>query len=421
MPDRPLLDHSDGDEVLAALRAVDEGSLYFSPGGLGGPLAPAHAAHVFATWMARLKLADDVPEDIRRNFDRVRKLFLYGLLERDLFAIADHEAHLVLEGALRHRFVTYYARQIPIWRNGQAETIAVGSFNDLHKLRSSLRRCQLRVANDREPLPYGYLALYTWARRRQLLQGQRNVGLFASLVNLRNYAAHPELYSDDLPPSVVRLLLDVAEIINKLWGHDTDGGRLFPGPVHRHPRCAALSPDSSAAVTFGSLTGVQTERKARDWTFAVFLAAEREELVDFDLDGPGQRFKYEPGFQLTDYPVKRLVGPGHIEDVLRFLAETDVDSMSDVVDFQDRLFFVRRRDGNPRPDFPRAPEDLTVFTEDDDEALWYLIRADFSMDAWLRIRDRQPIEPAEARGTEIVAELVGDEAARAYAASLLAS
>jgi hypothetical protein len=418
MPDRPLLNLLDGDDVLAALRAVDEGSLYFTPGGLAGPLEPAQAARIFATWMAQLSLADDVPEDIRLNFDRVRKLFLYGLLERDLFSLANHEAHLVLEGALRHRFVSYYNGQLPILRDGVAETIAVSSFYDYYKLRPTLKRCRLGTsAAVGETLPFSYSALYSWARRQRLLVGQRNVGVFASLVNLRNYAAHPERYSDDIPPWVVRLLVDVAEIINKLWGHNTDGGRLFPGPVHRHLRCAALSPDSTAAVTFGSLAGVQTEEKTRDWTFAVFLAADREELIDFDWQSSGgQRFKHEPGFQMTDYPAEQIVAPTSLDDVLSFLSAKNLNEVADTIDFQDRLFFVRHY-GAQRPEFPRSLRDMEIVDGQDDSVRWYVVRADFPMDAWVRIRDAVTVEQPPLH-SEIIAELTGDDMARTYAQSL---
>lgn len=36
-----------------------------------------------------------------------------------------------------------------------------------------------------------------------------------------------------MPPSVFRFLRDLTEIVNRLWGHDTEGGRLFPGPITR--------------------------------------------------------------------------------------------------------------------------------------------------------------------------------------------
>lgn len=420
MPQRPLLELSNGDDVLAALRTVDEGSLYFTRGGLADALVAAQAAHTFATWMRQLALADEVPQDIRRNFDRVRKLFLYGLLERDLFSLVDNEAHLVLEGALRHRFVSYYNGELPIWRNDASETVAMSSFNEYYDLRPSLRGCHLRPsAESKEQLPFSYRALYTWARKRKLLVGQRNVGIFASLVNSRNYAMHPESHSESMPPWVVRLLVDVVEIINKLWGHSTDGGRLFPGPVHRQLRCVALSPDRTAAVTFGSLAGVQTEQRTRDWTFAVFLAAAREELIDFDWEATGQqRFKHEPGFQITDFPVEEVVAPTTVDEVLRFIQENDVDAITDAVQFQDRLFYVRRNAISERPEFPRAPEDMFGFDGEDESAFWYVLRADFPMDAWVRIRDDTIHESQQALGTEMVAELLGDRAARAHAISL---
>jgi hypothetical protein len=118
------------------------------------------------------RLAADVPKDVRRNFDCVRKLFLYGLLASDLFAVADREAHLVLEGALRHRFVSYYGGAIPIARRGQPETVTVTSFNQYYELRSNLRSCLLQTpAGQTETLPFSYAALYEWARRRRLLSG----------------------------------------------------------------------------------------------------------------------------------------------------------------------------------------------------------------------------------------------------------
>ncbi len=108
------------------------------------------------------------------------------------------------------------------------------------------------------------------------------------------------------PALVFRFLRDVAEIINRLWGHDTEGGRLFPNPIPRWTRVASLSPDRCAAVTFGSLAQLRIESDHRDWTYAVFLAAAEEKLVAFDFQSPGhQRFAYVPDFQMTNYPCAR--------------------------------------------------------------------------------------------------------------------
>src|SRR5439155_6175821 len=36
-----------------------------------------------------------------------------------------------------------------------------------------------------------------------------------------------------MPPDAARTIRDLAEIINHLWGHNTPGGRLYPGPLKR--------------------------------------------------------------------------------------------------------------------------------------------------------------------------------------------
>lgn len=63
-------------------------TLAFSPLGLGGRLAPADAASFQAASIAQAVLADDVPEDVRNNFERARKLHLHGVLEYEFFTAA---------------------------------------------------------------------------------------------------------------------------------------------------------------------------------------------------------------------------------------------------------------------------------------------------------------------------------------------
>ncbi|MBA2516598.1 MAG: hypothetical protein H0V22_04680 [Solirubrobacterales bacterium] len=73
-----------------------------------------------------------------------------------------------------------------------------------------------------------------------------------------------------------------------------------------------------------------------------------------------------------------------------------------------------RTKGAERPEFPRAAADVAAVTSADESTRWYVVRSDFPMEAWLRIRDRDAEEPAEARGTEIVDALLGDTAVRRY-------
>jgi hypothetical protein len=410
-----------GAQILEELRRVDERTLRFSPWGLGGRLEPASSARFLGESLTYATLVDAVPEDVRLNFERARKLFLYGLLDYDLFSAAYDLGHLALEGALRHRFVTYYEGSIPIWRDGVADVLPAASFDGYREAVAAARKegQRLRLREEHaEGLPRGYTDLFAWARRRGLLVGQRNVGIFGSLVRLRGYVAHPERHRIDMPPEVIGLLQDVAEIINRLWGHETEGGRLFPTPISRRPRAAALSPDRQAAVTFGSLPLVPLERDKRDWTYALFLAADGEELIEFDWENPGhQRFLYTPGFQMTQYPADLLWGPGSQDELIAALRDFDDQTPTDAVAFLDRVFYIRTTEGASRPEFPRSATDVIHLRLDDASAVWYVMRADFPMDAWVLVRDAADTLAERSSRTGFISRLVGDQDAHRHARS----
>lgn len=405
----------EGDEILEALRRVDETTLIFNPWGIGGRLDPSSSALFLSRLLARATLADDVPEDVRLNFERVRKLFLHGLLEYEFFSLAFDVSHLVLEGALRHRFVTYYKHEVPVLRDGAPDILAAQTFDRYYDTMSSPTNRGLRLNERRdEGLPRTFPDLFAWARRRRLLVGQRNIGLFGSLARVRTYVAHPERYRPGGPPEAIRTLEDVAEIINRLWHHDTEGGRLFPTPVKRRPRAAALSPDRTAAVTFGSLPQVPFERDKTDWTYAVFLAADVEELIDFDWESPGhQRFSRIPGHDVTQYPMDLLWGPGEWKSLVAVLSEFDDTKAIDAVRFLDRVFFIRV--GGEGAELPRVAADVVAHAGKSKSATWQVICADFPLDAFAFVRAREASPDGVVLGANRIARLVGDERARSYA------
>jgi hypothetical protein len=408
----------DGEDILNQLREADETTLRFSSWGFGGRLEPSASAAFLSGLLSHATLVDAVPEEVRLGFERVRRVFLHGLLDYDLFTAAYSIGHLVLEGALRARFVSYYDGAIPVVRNGVEDTLVVSTFADYHGALAAARRrrekLRLRGTPD-EGLPRSYPDLYQWARRRELLIGQRNVGVLGSIVRLRNYVAHPEGHMVDTPPNVFRFLRDVAEIINRLWGHDTDGGRLFPKPIPRRARVAALAPDGQAAVTFGSLAQLRTESDHRDWTCAVFLAAADEELVDFDFRAPGrQRFAHIPGFQMTNYPVELLWGPGSWNDLIQVVDGFSDEAPGDKVTFLDRTFYVRVT-RNGRIEYPRDRSDVLAVDLTDESAVWYVLRADFPADAFVAVRDQLDDSTATSANTTLITRLTGDAAARRHA------
>ena len=410
----------DGAEILAKLRDVDPLTLRFSPFGLGGSLAPEQSARFLAESVESIALSEDVPEDVRSNVARVRKLHLYGLLDYDFFTVAIDQAHLVLEGALRNRFVSFYGGRVPVVRDGVKGELTVRFFAEVFKERRRAHKKKVELSLDDgsgEPVPGSYSDLFAWARRAGLLPGQRNAGVFRALVALRNHSAHPEGLTVEMPPESVRTLRDVTEIVNKLWGHDSVGGRLYPPPVRREARVAALAPDGERAVTYSSLERVRIADE-RDWTFAVFLASPDEELVDFRLGGAGYQFVHEPGVEKTHFPVTQLLGPSSWTETVAAL--DDFAELTDEVRLHDRLFFIRAGESIEWPDWPRSPSDLLALDGDGEAERWYAIVADHALDAWGHVRTHG--DPGPERDTcrkcaaRVVARVDSRSAARELAA-----
>ena len=405
---------SDGDGILARLREADRRTLIFQPLGIGGELSPEDSARFITRLLERATLHPDVPDDVQGNFERVRLLFQYGVLEYEFFTAAFDAAHLVLEGALRHRFVSHYENAVPAIVDGAPTAIAAPSFDAYRKSVLALRGAgkQPRLQEKKpEGLPLGLTELWAWARRRGLLFGQRNVGVFGSITELRNYIAHPERYTLGSPVDAIGMLSDVAEIINRLWGHDTEGGRLFPAPVARRYRCAAISADGTHTMTFGSIGGVPLERDTAGWQYAVFLAADSEDLTGFDWSSPGhQQFTHQPGFQLTTLPTELVWGPGSHAELTADFSRFDRDEPVDHVAFLDRLFFIRTLNGTV--ELPRSAADVIDLADGDENAQWCLMRADFPLDAFVFVRDDHGSRDDVFARATVIKRLAGDAAAR---------
>ena len=161
---------------FADLCAVDDLTLHFWPGGLAGALMqPKDSLRYLQESIAGAQLVDVVPEEVRDNFERVRKTFLYGLLEYDLFTVADDDARLILEGALRNRFVSYYEGQITILRAEEKKVLSVPSFDDLYK---RLRREDLLVPDDesRTDEPRNFVAAHSLIPDHRVLDHERRRG-----------------------------------------------------------------------------------------------------------------------------------------------------------------------------------------------------------------------------------------------------
>src|SRR5258706_12129666 len=169
--------------TFAELTTPDERSLRFTPLGLatGGMLSPENAVEFQQRSIAAADLVPAVPEGTRSSFERLRTLHAYGVLCYDLFTVVADQNWVVLEQALRERFIEFYGEVIPLVRSrdGAESTFPASDFeaiNEAFRRGGSHAGWQLRLRNQGPPmrLPLTLRPLLGWARQERLLHGQRN-------------------------------------------------------------------------------------------------------------------------------------------------------------------------------------------------------------------------------------------------------
>jgi hypothetical protein len=356
-------------------------ALIFNPVGLGGRMEPEDAARFQMEAIAAATLVDTVPTEIRENFERARKLHIYGVLEYEFFTAAPEYALLVLEAALRVRFVSYYDNRIPVFRGEEPGTLTAEDFDAVR----AARRTRLRRADgSKADLPIYLKGLLAWARHERLLPGHRSRIVDRALVELRNHSAHPTGRTIEAPPGSSRMLRTVAEYINRLWGERTPGGRHFPGPIARRPRVVGLAPDGTASRQFAPTQIREVPSGERDWNFFVFLAAEGEELT---LPLRGLRLTHREGFQTTIYPCE-LLWEGGWQELVDEVEAGGLDDAGDVVEHFDRRFVIRVAAGEADP--ARGVEDLLA-CPDPPEGCWHSLIADTPHEAVDHVREHEDV------------------------------
>lgn len=366
--------------TLEQLRTPDQRAQLFTPHGLGVShmLTPESAlAHQHAM-LDGTDLADEVAESTRLRFGRLRTLYLRGVLDYESFTVAGDDARLVVEHALRDRFLTFYQHRIVLVSasSGRERTARVGSFEKVRaafKRRNSPWKLKLTTGGVLEQFNGMLNDLWNWARAEGLLPGQRARSMQPVQVALRNTVAHPSGYHLGTPVDAARVIRDLAEIINCLWGARTPGGRLHPAPVHRSVQLIVW--DDTGRVEIGDVSSVPTEQVAVDATCLLVRAQvdDRDELLGFDSR-----------FETTRYPVELLWGPGTAEQARAWVeAHRPVD---DEVDTLDRHFVVRRHGDRVGP--PRSTAVTAGLPTDQRAGTWFLVKADDPLSAFNHIRNQ---------------------------------
>jgi hypothetical protein len=207
--------------------------------------------------------------------------------------------------------------------------------------------------------------LQEWARKERLLDGQRNKRLDPLYRSMRNDVAHPH---DHLVMPV-----DSARTINRLWGHATPGGRLYPAPLERDVLVVAWT-GADQGVTHARLRDYQLEwfTEPGNWTCVIIRGVFEDEGV----------WEFDSQYERTNFPAELMWGPGSREEASAWL--NDAAPEHDTVSYLDRLFVVHIHEG--RASLARRPEVALALPPERRAGRWLLVRADFPSDAFVHGR-----------------------------------
>ena len=367
---------------LDELRQADDRTLHFMPMGLGlgVRMRPEDSAAFQQQVVAQFELAPQVAEGTRSSFEDLRKVFAYGVLCYELFTLIDDRCLLVLEQALRDRFIDHHKGTVTfVSRDGAQHTVAAGNYRQVYDAVQANRRWRLLLDDGQTMAFRGMLAdLRTWARRLGMLRGQRNRAIEGALAKLRNMAAHPAGYHLTTPVDAARTLSDLAEIINHLWGVATPGGRLYPTPIRRE--IVALAWDHAGtqfqtALAEGLFETLESDDQQRQCVIvrAVFRPGQR---IDPDLH------QFDSRYEVTCYPAELLWGPGSITDAAAWY--TGHRPEPDECDYLDQTFLLRHDAANLY--LPMRPAVAAALPDADRPGCWYAIKADHPNDAYHHVR-----------------------------------
>jgi hypothetical protein len=370
-------------KTLTELITPDERTLRFTPLGFstGGTLKPEYAAKFQQEVIASCELNPDVPEGTRNGFERLRTLHSYGILCYEAFTVADDLAWLVMEQALRERFVTYFNGTIPFvnTKTGVEDSITVQDFDGVYETvrrggSHAARAWHIKLRSTGELMEFrgSFSHLLKWARQEGLLHGQRNKALEPIYRRIRNRVAHPS-YHLKMPPDSARTIHDLAEIINRLWGHPTPGGRLYPAPLDRQVLVVAWT-DAEVGTTHMILRDYQlaTFHEPGNWMCIVVRAIFEDEGV----------WEFDARFERTNLPTELLWGPGRPDEALAWMNEAKPEA--DATDYLDRLFSLRIHED--RASLAMRPETALALPAERRAGRWFIVRADFPNDAFVHVR-----------------------------------
>ena len=384
---------------IEELQAVDGRSCVMTPAGMR-ETDPETANRLHQEAIQRIVLVDDAGEQTRSTFERLKLVYAYGLLCYELYTLVEEQARLILELALRERFISFYGGQAQFFKGEASVALPQDSFETLREAMWAHRgmRGEWRIAlhdGQRVPFKPSLLGLLRWARDEELLRGQFNRFREEAFVGMRNLVAHPEHWSVTGPSDALYALRALAEIVNHLYGATTPGGERYPPPVDRRPMAYGWSIGLQLVMDPTDLP--TADDREQELTYAIVLMATDDRSVP-DLDTT---------YEASPLPVDLLWGPGSWTEACGWASDHSPEG--DEVDPLDRWFIVRKSE----PVRPQRPEVVAGLEGSESTGSWVLVKADDPFDVVRHVRHRLAGESEcpmslDVRACRVQQEVEGD-------------
>lgn len=358
-----------------------------------GSMTPESAAQYQQEIIAICDLHADVPDDVRDNYERLRKLHSRGVFFYEAFTMVADYAWRVIEHALRVRFVTFFDGKIPFVNSVTeirdelpAQDFAnVYDAVNLGEFRNKKWKLEVRATGELMSFNGGMRHLWVWARKEGLVHGARNRNLESIYTDIRNAVAHGS-YQISSPVHSARTIRDTAEIINRLWGHATLNGRLYPTGMVREILVIARKIGQSGDTQELRAHQLAEFRDPGEWTFLLVRGVYNDQNLS----------SFSSQFELTTFPTDYLWGPGNREDALQWLREEK--PVSDTVTNLDRIFIFNV--SKKEVSLP-IRHDVAIATPVGSRGGdWILAKADTPFDALAHLRHKERGERCSGTNSE---------------------
>jgi hypothetical protein len=189
---------------LAELQEPDEMTLRFGPMGLetGRMLVAKGAALYRQEVIGGAGLVPAVAASTRGTFERLRSTYAYGILSYEIFTVVHDLVQLVIEQALRDRFMEFHQGVVCFQdATGTVHEVRERTFDELHDVLHSQNRLR-RPQSWRLPLLRTGELIYFDGMLDSLFRWARGEGLFDALFETTVYPAEllcgPGSWSDAL-------------------------------------------------------------------------------------------------------------------------------------------------------------------------------------------------------------------------------